>query len=66
MGELGVSGDGNMRDWVGGGWRGRILKEMTGREEAFQNQIETWCKRNSLKFIRMTPAQIFSNGGCVA
>lgn len=32
---LGANGDGNWRDSVEGGWRGRILKEMTGKRVLF-------------------------------
>lgn len=42
LGGLGVDGDDIMRNWLGGGWSRRVLKEVTGNWGTFWGQEETW------------------------
>lgn len=40
-GSLGSDGDGTRRDHAGGGWRERVLAEITGTGEHFRSKVES-------------------------
>lgn len=47
-----------------GGWRERVLVEITGIQEHLWEELEIYCNGNSRESMRVTLAKALSSGGC--
>ena len=50
----------------GGGWRERILRQLTGIGNHLGDKLVTQCNGNSQEYKRMILAKAPSSGGCEA